>query len=300
MSDDIFETEEKDEEKKKNKKAKLQSNKQGFDDSERMTLKINVQEAMQYEAEKGKKKVGSLPKNLKKIKKKVRDSYDEEEEDGIDEDVIRSLRELQINQTDASNGDNSLINSLNEQERRQIMQSTNIEITRHEENAGKSNALEQADTNLRKATLRKMTTQEFMNEMNEAIYNPSRTRREAMEHGIAKQMGIKGKIEKHHEGKVVEGVKRVKELSGNRKVKTLKMKDVDKVWKKRLSQNQTAELILKKSGQTARLSEIKRQCKSDNTLSNNKDKSKQQPKKSYAKEMKELLRQSLRKNDKIH
>lgn len=300
MSDDIFETEEKDEEKKKNKKAKLQSNKQGFDDSERMTLKINVQEAMQYEAEKGKKKVGSLPKNLKKIKKKVRDSYDEEEEDGIDEDVIRSLRELQINQTDASNGDNSLINSLNEQERRQIMQSTNIEITRHEENAGKSNALEQADTNLRKATLRKMTTQEFMNEMNEAIYNPSRTRREAMEHGIAKQMGIKGKIEKHHEGKVVEGVKRVKELSGNRKVKTLKMKDVDQVGKKKLNQNQTAELILKKSGQTARLSEIKRQCKSDNMPSNNKDKSKQQPKKSYAKEMKELLRQSLRKNDKIH
>lgn len=300
MSEDIFEAEEKDEEKKKNKKAKLQSNKQGFDDSERMTLKINVQEAMQYEAEKGKKKVGSLPKNLKKIKKKVRDSYDEEEEDGIDEDVIRSLRELQINQTDASNGDNSLINSLNEQERRQIMQSTNIEITRHEENAGKSNALEQADTNLRKATLRKMTTQEFMNEMNEAIYNPSRTRREAMEHGIAKQMGIKGKIEKHHEGKVVEGVKRVKELSGNRKVKTLKMKDVDQVGKKKLNQNQTAELILKKSGQTARLSEIKRQCKSDNTLSNNKDKSKQQPKKSYAKEMKELLRQSLRKNDKIH
>lgn len=300
MSEDIFEAEEKDEEKKKNKKAKLQSNKQGFDDSERMTLKINVQEAMQYDAEKGKKKVGSLPKNLKKIKKKVRDSYDEEEEDGIDEDVIRSLRELQINQTDASNGDNSLINSLNEQERRQIMQSTNIEITRHEENAGKSNALEQADTNLRKATLRKMTTQEFMNEMNEAIYNPSRTRREAMEHGIAKQMGIKGKIEKHHEGKVVEGVKRVKELSGNRKVKTLKMKDVDQVGKKKLNQNQTAELILKKSGQTARLSEIKRQCKSDNTLSNNKDKSKQQPKKSYAKEMKELLRQSLRKNDKIH
>jgi len=298
MADDTFETEEKNEE-KKDKKTKSQSNKQGFDDSERMTLKINVQEALQYEAEKGKKKVGSLPKNLKKIKKKVRDSYDEEEEDGIDEDVIRSLRELQINQVDASNSDNSLINSLNEQERRQIMQTTNIEITRHEENAGKSNALEQADTNLRKATLRKMTTQEFMNEMNDAIYNPSRIRREAMEHSIAKQMGIKGKIEKHHEGKVVEGVKKVKEVSGNRKVKTLKMKDVDKVGNKRMSQNQTAELILKKSGQTARLSEIKRQCKSDNTQ--NKEKGKQQqPKKSYAKEMQELLRQSLRKNDKIH
>ncbi len=293
--DEIFETQE---EEKKEKKQKSQKNKKGFDDSERMTLKINVQEALQYEAEKGKKKVGSLPKNLKKIKKKVRDSYDEDEDDGMDEDVIRSLRELQINQTDASNGDNSLINALNEQERRQIMQTTNIEITRHEENAGKQNALEQADTNLRKATLRKMNTQEFMNEMNEAIYNPSSLRREAMEHNIAKQMGIKGKIEKHHEGKVVEGVKKVKDLTGNRKVKTLKMKDVQKIGKKNMTQNQTAELILKKSGQTAKLSEIKRQTKS--APSNNNENGKQQPKKSYAKEMKELLRQSMKRNEKIH
>lgn len=289
---DILETEE-----KKDKKLKFSANKKGFDDAERMTLKINVQEALRYEAEKGKKKVGNLPKNLKKIKKKVRDSYDEDEEDGMDEDVIRSLRELQINQIDASNGDSSLINSLNEQERRQIMQTTNIEITRHEENAGKQNSLEQADTNLRKASLRRMTTKEFMNEMNDAIYNPSRLRREAMEHSIAKQMGIKGKIEKHHEGNVVTGIKKIKELSGNRKVKSLKMKDVSQVGKKNMSQNQTAELILKKSGQTARLSEIKRQCKSNNNRNN--DKGKQQPKKSYAKEMKELLRQSLNKNNKI-
>lgn len=292
--DEIFETQE---EEKKAKKQKPQKNNKGFDDSERMTLKINVQEALQYEAEKGKKKVGNLPKNLKKIKKKVRDSYDEDEDDGMDEDVIRSLRELQINQTDASNGDSSLINALNEQERRQIMQSTNIEITRHEENAGKQNALEQADTNLRKATLRRMNTKEFMNEMNDAIYNPSRLRRQAMEHSIAKQMGIKGKIEKHQEGKVVEGVKKVKDLTGNRKVKSLKMGDVQKVGEKRMSQNQTAELILKKSGQTAKLSEIKRQTQSNY---NNNEKGKQQPKKSYAKEMKELLRQSMKRNEKIH
>lgn len=295
VQDEVSESEEKESDKQKNK---MQSSKKGFDDTERMTLKINVQEALQYEAEKGKKKIGALPKNLKKIKKKVRDSYDEEEDDGIDEDVIRSLRELQINQIDASNGDSTLINALNDQERRQIMQSTNIEIKRHEENAGKQNSLEQADTNLRKATLRKMTTQEFMNEMNDAIYNPSRLRREAMEHSIAKQMGIKGKIEKHCEGHVVEGVKKVKELSGNRKVNKLKMKDVQQVSKKNMSQNQTAELILKKSGQTAKLAEIKRQCKSSGTQPQ--EKGKQQPKKSYAKEMKELLRQSLRKNDKIH
>lgn len=279
------------------KKQKKQSDKKGFDDAERMTLKINVRKAVQYEAERGKKKIGSLPNNLKKIKKKVRDSYDDDEEEGMDEDVIRSLRELQISRQDASNGDNTLINSLTESERQKIMQRNNIEITRHEENAGKQNALEQADTNLRKSTLRKMTTQEFMNEMNDAIYEPGRLRRKAMERSIASQMGIKGEIKKHHEGHVVEGVKKVKELSGERKVKKLEMKDVQQVGKKRMNQNQTAELILKKSGQTAKLAEIKLQTSSN---SNNKENGKQQPKKSYAKEMKELLRQSLQKNEKIH
>lgn len=293
--DEVFESQEKDEE--KNNKPKAQSSKKGFDDSERMTLKINVQEALQYEAEKGKKKVGNLPKGLKKNKKKVRDSYDEDEEEGMDEDVIRSLRELQRHQTDSSIGDNSLINALNDQERLQILQAKNIEITRQEENAGKQNALEQADTNLRKATLRKMNTQEFMNEMNDAIYNPGRLRREAMEHSVAKQMGIKGEIKKHHEGHVVEGVKRVKELSGDRKVKSINMKDVQKIGKTKMDQNKTAELILKKSGQTARLSEIKRQTQTN--MGKSKEKG-QQPKKSYAKEMKELLRQSLQKNEKIH
>lgn len=273
-------------------------NKNGFDDSERMTLKINVQEAVQYQAEKGKKKIGQLPKKLKKIKKKVRDSSDDDDDIGIDEDVIRSLQELQINQQDASNGDSTLINALTDQERRQIMQSTNIEITRQEEIAGKHNALEQADTNLRKASLKKMSTQEFMNEINDAIYNPSRLRREAMEHNIAKQMGIEGKIEKHHEGEVVEGVKKVKQTSGNRKVKALDMKDVQRVGKKKMSQNETAELILKKSGQTAKLSEIKRASYSQKSNGDANDKNK--PRKSYAKEMKELLRESLRKNDKVH
>lgn len=279
---------------KSTKKQAPQSDKNDFDDAERLTLKINVQEALQYEAQKGKKKIGQLPKALKKKRKKVRDSYDEDDEYTMDEDVIRSLQELQINQTDASNGDNSLINALIEPERRQIMQSTNIEITRREENAGKQNALEQADTNLRKATLRKMNTQEFMNEMNDAIYNPSRLRRKAMEHNIAKQMGIKGEIKKRQEGNVVKGVKRVKELSQNRQVKALEMKDVQKIGKTKMNQNKTAELILKKSGQTARLSEIKRQSKTNRNTETDK-----QPKKSYAKEMKELLRQSLQQNKQV-
>ena len=249
-------------------------------------MKINVCEAEQYDAEKGKKKIGSLPRGMKKLRKKVRDSYDEEEDDGsMDEDVIRSLQELQINQNDASNGDNTLLNALSDNERRQIMQNTNIEITRHEQNAGRQNALEQSDTKLRQAGLKKM---------NGSIYNPSRLRREAMEHNIAKKMGIEGKIEKHNEGKIVEGIRRVKHVTENKQVKVLKMEDVKEIGQKNMSQNETAELILKKSGQTARLSEIKRQ-----TTSNKPEDKKKRGGKSYSAQMKELLKESLKKNDKV-
>lgn len=283
------------EEQEQNKQKTIKTDKKGFDNNERLTLKINVREAEQYDAEKGKKKIGALPRNMKKIKKKVRDSYDEEDDDGsMDEDVIRSLQELQINQYDASNGDNTLINSLSDHERRQIMQSTNIEITRHEQNAGRQNALEQSDTRLRQAGLKKMTTAEFAKEMDGAIYNPSRLRREAMEHNIAKKMGIEGKIEKHSEGKIVEGIRRVKDVTENKQVKTLKMEDVKEIGQKNMSQNETAELILKKSGQTARLSEIKRQTSSSKPADKKKTGGK-----SYSAQMKELLKESLKKNNKV-
>jgi len=275
--------------------------KKGFDDDERLTLRIDAQEANKYQAKKNKTSANNLPKKNNKPKIRVRqlDDEDEEEDDLMDYDVIRSLnqlRSMQINQNDASNSDTSLINALVEDERRQIMQSTTVEITRQQENAGRHNALEQADTLLRKSNLDKMTTQEFMDEMKDAIYNPSKLRREALAENIAKQMGIEGKIVKHSEGKVVEGVKKVKVLTGDRKVDKLKMDDVQKIGKKNMNQNETAELILKKSGQTARLSEIKHQSK----VGNSKQKGKKNTKsgKSYSAQMKELLRESLKKNDK--
>ena len=295
-------TEEKLSENEEKKTAPVKTDKKGFDDSERLTLKINVNEANQYQAEKGKKKISELPVKLKKPKKKILDSHDEDEEEWMDEDAIRSLRELQINQKDASNADNSLINALTAEERTQILQNTRIEITRHEENAGKQNALEQVDTMLRKADLKRMNTKEFMNEMRGAIYNPSQLRRKAMSENIAKQMGIKGEVKKHNEGNVVKGVLKVKEVTNNRKTDKLTMDDVQKVGEKKLTGNETAELILKKSGQTARLSEIKRETSLGSKLKNmskDKDNTKKKPTKSYSSQMKDLLRESLKKNDKV-
>ncbi len=277
--------------------------KKGFDDSERLTLRIDALEAEKYQAKKTKNTKNRLPKNINKIKTRVRqldDEDEDEDEDLMDHDVIRSLNQLhrmQANRQDSTNSDTSLLNALETDERRQVMQNITIEITRQQENAGRHNALEQADTLLRKANLNKMNTQDFMNEMKDAIYNPSKLRREALAENIAKQMGIEGKIVKHSEGEVVEGVRKVKELSKDRKVNALEMDDARKIGHTNMSQNETAELILKKSGQTARLSEIKRQKSGSKSQTNTTGKGKSN--KSYSAQMKELLRESLKKNDKV-
>ena len=160
-----------------------------------------------------------------------------------------------------------------------------------EENAGKLNAMQQADTLSRKAGITKMTTQEYTDKMQEAIYNPQRLRREAFEENVAKKVGLKGHVTKHNTGKVVKGVRKITETTKNKKVKDVKMDDAAQIGKKNLSKNATAELILKKSGQTARLTEIKMK-----TSYNIKTPEQKKSKKSYSAEMKELLRKSLQKN----
>jgi len=298
--DDLKNTSE-DTEKHDGAKSDIFGSKKGFDESERLTLRIDAQEAEKYQAKKAKSSSNRPLQNKNKIKTRVRqiDDEDDEDEDLMDHDAIRSLnqlRRMQANRQDSTNSDMSLINALASDERRQVMQNMTVEVVRQQENAGRHNALHQVDTMLRKANLERMNTQEFMNEMKDAIYNPSKLRREALSEHIAKQMGIEGKIVKHSEGEVVEGVRKVKELSENRKVNSLKMEDVQNIGKKNMSQNETAELILRKSGQTARLSEIKHQKKRTGP---NKEGEKTQSNKSYSAQMKELLRESLKKNDKV-
>ncbi len=276
--------------------------KKGFDESERLTLRIDALEADKYQKKKTKNNINRTTKNPNKIRTKVRqiDDEDDEDEDLMDHTAMRSLNRLwrmQMNRQDSTNSDTSLVNALESDERRQIMQNITTEVVRQEENAGRHNALAQADKLLKKANLEQMNTQEFMNEMKDAIYNPSKLRREALATHIAKQMGIKGEIVKHSEGEVVEGVRKVKDLSGGRKVDVLKMDDVKKISEKKMTQNETAEMILRKSGQTARLSEIKHRQKTGKSKSGKENKPKSN--KSYSAQMKELLKESLKKNDKV-
>ena len=200
----------------KKNKAALDWNKKGSVPDERLSLRIDAQEANRYQAKAGKSKLGDLSPSLKSMRKKIRNPFDEEEDDNdgaMDDETLRILRELELNANDASNNDTTLLNAVSPAERRFIDQRSTIETTRREENAGKQNALEQADTLSRRAGISKMTTQEMTNSMQDAIYNPRRLREQSFEENVAKKVGLKGHITKHNTGEVVKGVKKMtKEL----------------------------------------------------------------------------------------
>ena len=281
----------------KKNKAALDWNKKGSVPDERLSLRIDAQEANRYQAKAGKSKLGDLSPSLKSMRKKIRNPFDEEEDDNdgaMDDETLRILRELELNANDASNNDTTLLNAGSPAERRFIDQRSTIETTRREENAGKQNALEQADTLSRRAGISKMTTQEMTNSMQDSIYNPRRLREQSFEENVAKKVGLKGHITKHNTGEVVKGVKKITETSNRKKVKGMTMNDAAKVGKKNMSKNATAELILQKSGQTARLTEIKMK-----TAYAKKEPDSKKTKRSYSAEMKKLLKASLQKNGEV-
>ena len=295
-------------------------------DDERLTLRIDAIEADKYQARKNKMETSLKRTKPTKNSTKVKQIYDddEDEDDGIDEHVIRSFRELRLNQSDASNSDTTLIDALAPHEKVMIEQRTNIEITRQQEHAGRLNAMEQANTLARRAGIEKISEAKKTENLQEAIYNPKRIRAETLEKNIAKQVGLKGEIKFHTEGKVVEGVKEIRKLTDNHKVKNVKMQDAHDIGSKSItksmSQNETAEMILRKSGQSAKLSEIKKQSaygiKPKDTKVSMKDLKKtkdfeldapnmqkqiqkEQDDKTYSEKLKSLLQESLRKNNKV-
>lgn len=269
------------------------SDKKGFDTEGRLSLRIDAQEATRYQANKDKVDLNNQITGIKNLRKKVRDSQDEDS-NGIDTDVIASLNELQMNLVDASNGDTTLLAAVEQGEKRNLQQNTNIEIARQEQNAGKMNAIMQANKLSEKAGITKITDAEFVEKMQEAIYNPKKLETKVLEENISKKLGIEGKIEKNNTEDVISGVKKIREVAGNRQVKKVNFDDAAKLGKKKANQNETAELILKKSGQTARLSEIKMKTAVDETSGK-----KEHKPRAYSKKMRQLLEETLKKNDKV-
>ena len=232
--------------------------KKGFDNQEKLTLKINVKEAELYNenkktplSKKSKIKSENLPLGLKKLRKKIRDIYDEEDED--ENDFIFTQIKMPEQEED-----NTLLNSLNDDEKRIFRQKNTIENTQMQQNAGKMEALHIANNLAREAGIKNLSKKVIDAGMQQATFNPKETQEKVIKKEVGGKLGIKGKID---DGKIIQaarGIKKVEQLGGQQATQNLNMKDIIKAGEEKLSDKQLAELILEKSGQKIKINKNKK------------------------------------------
>ena len=232
-----------------NSDSNLEWKKSSFGEKETLTRKTNIKKALEYEA-KEKKPVksvftlqpGELPKGLKKIRKKIRDVYDDEDEDEND------FMDFPLS------ADNSLLNALHEDEKRQLQQQETINTTRMLENAGKMEALIMADKTTRQLGMKGLKAETINNNMQDVTLNTA-TYEKAIKEDVAKRLKLKGKaLSERDTITLLRGIKRIQDMataadeSRLKAIEGLRIEEIVDAGKKSTRDEQVAEIILRKSG----------------------------------------------------
>lgn len=233
----------------------LEWKKQGFENKEKLTLKTNIKKALLHEASDKKPLTPEfsllpteLPKGLKKIRKKIKEVYDEDDES--EEDFLNSPLEQS----------NSLLNALHEDEKQQLKhQQETLDIQKMQQNAGKLHALTAADLAAKELGLKGLSKKNANTQMLDVSLSSSTFEKAIREEAISR-LRLRGR--KLSEGETINllrGIRKVQSMAGSsdeEKIKAVEgwtVEDLVKEGKKDGSkktddQNATAKKILKKSG----------------------------------------------------
>jgi len=181
------------------------------------------------------------------LKKKVREVYDEEEDE---EDYMYTALPMfhMIEEED----DGRLRQGLTENEKRILKQKETIDTVKALQTAGKMEALHQAHNLAREAGLKGLYEKTVAESIQEATFRPEQIQEKAIQKDVSKKLGIKGKI---HDGQIIQvarGIKKIEGMGGQKAAKNMDMKDIIKIGEEKLDEIKIAELILKKSGQDIR------------------------------------------------
>ena len=233
---------------KKEEKASFDWKNQGFSSEERITLKVNVKEANAYEAKKKNNFAGkqnpmqNLPNGLNKIRKKIRDVYDEEEdEDEWGVVIARAPEEY----------DNTLMKALDENEKKIYDQQQGIKNVQMLQTAGKMEAMAVANKMAQQVGMSGVNKKELNMEMNRAEFNPEIAQKKIIKKDIFKEKGIKGEAEIKNIKDVIQtarGIKRIEEIGGKKSTDGMEVKDIKDAGKEKKTNKDVAEIIIEKRG----------------------------------------------------
>ena len=160
MDDDIFS--EPQEEKEKKEDSNMDWKKSGIDKHERLTLKVNIKEANAYNAKKDRDtkskgkhgKPKNIPNGLKKISKKIRDAFDDEDDDEGEYILVPVFMDKEVS---------SLEKALTPQEKKLLDQMERVEDIHLRQAVERDMKLQKAEETIKKVGLetdRKITEQQ--------------------------------------------------------------------------------------------------------------------------------------------
>lgn len=236
------------EEETSNPNIQWDKNKKGFASSEKITRKTNIKKALEFEAKEKKAlnltsspKPSDLPKGLKKIRKKIKEVYDDDE----DEEYYDALP-VDIN--------SSLLNALHEEEKKQLQQKNVIHNQKMQQSAGKMEAIMVADQMVKSVGMRGVDKKLINKTTQDAtlLHNPLER---VLSEDVTKRVKSGNKLLSEKETvTVLRGIERIKNIaqaaneSQTKALEKLKLDEVINAGSKNTNDHQVAEMILKKSG----------------------------------------------------
>ncbi len=237
----------------KSSNSNLEWKKTGFDFNEKLTLKTNVAKAV---AESRKDKNSglrrftpgniSLPNGISKIRKRIKSVYDEDDED---EDSYYSSVNIQMfHSFDDTKENSSLMGALADEEKQIIRRQETQNMMSLNQETGKINALLQANQLMKENGMKGLDKKVMAQNFQELTVNTDFTSK-AINEDLRKKLKLKGKIIKDKKAlKLMNGAKKVRMFAREKSLEGMKVDDVANIGEKKRSAQETAKLILKKTG----------------------------------------------------
>ena len=223
-------------------------NKKGVGATEKVTRKTNVKKALEFEAKEKKPlalsksvKPSDLPKGIKKLRKKIKEAYEEDDESEYSDVIPLNL-------------DSSLYNALYEDEKRQINQQNILKNQSMQQTAGRMEAVMQADRMVKETGFSGINKKLANTAAQDALL-PNNTLETVLSKEAATKIKTDGKILSAKETvTMLRGIDRIRkmaeaaETSQTKSLEKMKLDEVLNAGEKSTDDKQIAELILKKSG----------------------------------------------------
>lgn len=230
----------------KDKNPNLEWKKSGFETNDKITLKVNVAESIKYDVKKKNNiqknftpRPADLPVGLSKLRKKIKDVFDEDEDD---ENEVPSFTIAAMDES------SSLMNALNDTEKSILKQHETNNSMRMQQNAGKLEAITIAQQFAKETGMKPNKMESLANGM-QSIGSGDDVLNKIIVEDFGKKLNIKGKD--LPDGKAIQllrGIKRIRAVGGNDAVKGLKISEVVNAGEKETDEKKVAKLIQQKRG----------------------------------------------------